>query len=173
MVDMGQVEIGSSRYYFQVITWAIIFIGWFFVAWVQEGRERSKETFDLMRKLAVRIEDLMSKSILHHTTSFDPVAFRKITAEIKFVSDSFSELRRRGLVSATSSQLIIDLRKAITSTNYSATEYVCQAGDSSFVADIDSYSHELIFMIERSIMFSRARPIGFMNYFRSFFRSSR
>src|SRR5689334_20212946 len=100
------------------ITWLLIIAGWLIVNWqsnLRETRKEIRERLDCLRDDTLRLEDL---ALQHHTVANDPVRRAEIRRMIAAVASSVRMVADAGLRIERRSQLVQDLRQAITLNNF-------------------------------------------------------
>jgi hypothetical protein len=101
-----------------VVTWLLVIVGWLVVNWqsnLRETRKEIRERIDCLRDDILKLEDLSTR---HHTVDNDPVRRAEIKRLIAAVAASAKMIGDAGLSIEKRSQLIRDLRQAITLRNF-------------------------------------------------------
>lgn len=126
-----------------IITWAMVFGGWFIVHKTTLSRERRKEKREVAHKVCSELRSLECQALDFHTAqSHDS---RKATDLRQDVDRLIRQLQRPPLSAlGIPLQSLIQLRRSITRQNADPSDFFCQTADSELVQNIRNAITDLI-----------------------------
>lgn len=133
----------------QLITWALIVVGWVIVHYLSLTRERQKEVRELKSKLVERILDIERRAIIFHQASnhcFDET--RSLISEIDRVASAIA--RQPMSLLSIQPKLVRQFRSGITLRNFDASGFQPQMATSRLLADISLRTDGLIDALEQA-----------------------
>ena len=130
-----------------IVTWILIFFGWYVVHRATLARDRRKEKREISTRLCTNLIELQSAAIDFHTGSHCDL--RKSTDIAQQVENILIQLQTSPL-----SELNVPyaprvaLRQSITRQNIDPIGFVAQQPDSQIIMDIRNAITDMIFAIE-------------------------
>lgn len=133
----------------QIITWALIVVGWVTVHYLTLTRERQKEIRELKSKLIERILEVESRSIsFHQASNYSQDEARSLVAEIERVS---STIARKPLSTlAIEPKVVAQFRRSITLKNFDQSIFSSQSANSRLLSDISLRTETLTNVLEEA-----------------------
>lgn len=133
----------------QIITWALIVLGWVTVHYLTLTRERQKEIRELKSKLIERILDVESRSIsFHQASNYNQDEARSLVAEIERVSSAIA--RKPLSILAIEPKVVTQFRRSITLKNFDQSIFTSQAANSRLLNDISLRTEALTNVLEEA-----------------------
>lgn len=133
--------------YANIVTWCVVFLGWYAVHQATLVRDRRKEKREISAKLCTSLIELQSAAIDFHTASQCDV--RQSTDLAQQVERAVLQLQKLPLneLSIPLSRMIA-LRQRITRQNIDLTDFASQPADSQIIFEIRNAVTDMIFAIE-------------------------
>lgn len=130
-----------------LVTWVLVFVGWFVIHKATLSRERRKEKREASRQFCIELRAAERLAIDFHTAqSHDD---RKATDLRQDVDRLILQLQRAPLAELEIPlQRMIQLRRSITRQNADPSDFAAQATNSNLVRDIRNATTDLIEDIE-------------------------
>jgi hypothetical protein len=132
----------------QIVTWVLVFAGWWIINHQTNLREKRKEIRSIIDNLQTLLEQIETQAIEYHTSNTPTdLAFHLKRSLSQRLQQHLSILKLRGLDVSTCYSFLKQLRRAVTLSNFDSSTFERQSISSPLIKDIwlskDRLSHEL------------------------------
>jgi hypothetical protein len=138
-----------------IISWIVIFVGWYIVNRQNNNRETRKEVRASMLSLYRHLDEIEIDAIAYHTGDGDPLLARKIKRDIDQIPARIA-LAQRGSMKCRYSMYLIQFRQAITLNNFDSASFAPKDPTDRFFDAIVVSKRSLIYSLDRA--YNRAYP---------------
>jgi hypothetical protein len=138
-----------------IISWTIIFVGWYIINRQNNNRETRKEVRESLLSLYRHLDEIETDAIAYHTGDGDPLLARKIKRDIDQIPGRIS-LAQRGSMKGRYAHHLIRFRQAITLNNFDTASFVQKEPTDRFFDEIVVSKRSLIHCLD--LAYNHAYP---------------
>lgn len=125
----------SGQFLAQIPAWLFIVAGWFVVHHLSTKRDQRKEARDRLDQFILALRTIEEKAIqFHQSDKYNGDLARTLLFDIQRI---IAKLKRHPFGSfEIASNLLTELRRAVTLKNFDSSKFACQPANSSIISNV-------------------------------------
>lgn len=147
-----------GSYLVQVFTWTLVILGWLVVVDQTEYRELTKIALARIAALRDQLRAIEELAIKFHTSPYEHASSNELARKIKKFSDELMDLKGSGYISQASASCSIDVRKAVTLSNFDQSTHQVLMRRDPIVANIEAIADNTDTQLMRCASSASTKP---------------